>query len=190
MHTPLHEHARLGIDIGRVIIGAVGEDGTADTSFLGGSEADALATQAETGAFDTIRALVDRLDGRVWLVSKCGARVQALTRRWLLHHEFHTLTELPVENLRFCKERPQKRDIAATLELTHFIDDRLDVLRHLDGLVPSLYWFGRQSARPPDWVVPARDWRKVRRLLLPELRDEQVFGGDVIDEPDRRAGDV
>lgn len=171
MHTPLYADARLGIDIGRVIIGAVDEDGSADTSFLGGSEQDALATPPESGAFDTIRELVDRLDGQVWLVAKCGARIQALTRRWLLHHDFHEFTGLPAENLRFCKERPQKRDIATLLGLTHFVDDRLDVLRHRDGLVPSLYWFGRQSTRAPDWVVPARDWRAVRKLLLPELRD-------------------
>lgn len=190
MHIPLHEDARLGIDIGRVIIGAVGEDGEADTSFLGGSEADALATPPEPGSFETIRALVDRLEGRVWLVSKCGPRIQALSRLWLAHRDFHEITGLPPENLRFCKERPQKREIASGLELTHFIDDRLDVLRHLDGLVPSLYWFGHQQTPPPEWVVPVRTWRAVRKQLLPDLRDHEVIGGDMPDEPDRRPDDV
>ncbi|OLE24567.1 MAG: hypothetical protein AUG44_18770 [Actinobacteria bacterium 13_1_20CM_3_71_11] len=65
----------LGIDIGRVIIDGPA-DSRRDTGFFHGDEAAMLATPEMPGAFDTIRRLVDRFDGRVWLVSKCGRRAE------------------------------------------------------------------------------------------------------------------
>lgn len=188
MHNPLHEESRLGIDIGRVIVGAADENGQADTSFISGTDEHALATPPVEGAFETIALLGARLEGRVWLVSKCGPRIQALTRRWLLARGFHDATGIPPENLRFCRERPQKREHAADLGLTHFIDDRVDVLQHLRGIVPSLYLFGHQRGATPDWVVPVKTWRAARRALLPEHRDHEIVGRDLGDEPDAGAG--
>lgn len=124
---------KLGIDIGRVII--EGDQPGADTSFIGGSVEDALATPAVPGAFEAIARLVALFEGRVWLVSKCGARVEQKTRLWLAHHRFFAQTGIPEANVRFCRERPQKRDHAIALGLTHFIDDRHDVLAHLEGVV-------------------------------------------------------
>jgi hypothetical protein len=190
LHTTLHEQSRLGIDIGRVIVGAADENGHADTSFLSGSETAALETPPVEGAFETIASLHAQLEGRVWLVSKCGPRIQALTRRWLAHHGFHEKTGLSPEHLRFCRERREKRDHAARLGLTHFIDDRVDVLSHLVGLVPSLYLFGHQKSAPPEWVVHVRTWRNVKRLLLPNARDHQVLDGHGVDQPDGRSGNA
>ena len=81
------------------------------------------------------------LGGRVWLVSKCGPRVEEKTRRWLEHHRFFELTGVAEDHLRFCRERPQKREHALDLGLTHFVDDRRDVLHHLGGAVPHLFLF-------------------------------------------------
>lgn len=131
---------RLGIDIGRVII--EGDQPGADTSFIGGSIEDALATPAIAGAFEAIRRLVALFGGRVWLVSKCGARVEQKTRLWLAHHRFFEQTGVAEANVRFCRERPQKRDHAVALGLTHFIDDRRDVLGHLEGAVEHRVLFG------------------------------------------------
>lgn len=130
---------RLGIDIGRVII--EGDTPGADTSFIGGSIEDALATPAVAGAFDAIRRLVTLFGQRVWLVSKCGKRVEEKSRLWLAHHRFFAETGMSEANVRFCRERPQKRDHALDLRLTHFIDDRTDVLEHLAGAVPHLVLF-------------------------------------------------
>ncbi|WP_053234220.1 hypothetical protein [Sandaracinus amylolyticus] len=179
-HLPLPPGARLGVDIGRVIIGATADDGTTDTSFLSGSEDDALRTPPVPGAFETIARLHAHLEGRVWLVSKCGPRIQALTRRWLAHQGFHDVTGIPPEHVRFCRERRQKREHALALGLTCFVDDRLDVLRHLEGVVPALCWFGVQRDPAPDWVVATRTWRDVQRVLL---GDPEVLGGHVVDEP-------
>lgn len=100
--------ARLGIDVGRVLIAAA-LPGGGDTAFIGGSMADALATPAYEGMFEHVPELVERFEGRVWLVSKAGPSVQAKTRQWLRHHRFHERTGIPAENVRFCRERAQKR---------------------------------------------------------------------------------
>jgi hypothetical protein len=161
----------LGIDIGRVIINAADPSGTADTSFLSGSEEAALSTPASADAFEIIAELVRAFHGRVWLVSKCGPRIQALTRRWLERHAFHSLTGVRRDRVLFCLKRPQKREHCASIGATHFVDDRLDVLEHLVGLVPHLYWFGHQpgSRAAPPWARRALDWPEVRRLILGQL---------------------
>ena len=166
-HNGHKKHPVLGIDIGRVIIGAVGDDGTADTTFLNGGDDAAMVTPATQGAFETIAELVQQFEGRVWLVSKCGPKVQARSRRWLAHNRFFQLTGVEPRALRFCRERHQKADHCRKIKATHFIDDRLDVLRHLRPLGVKLYWFGKgQKGPPPPWVTPVVDWAAVRRELI------------------------
>ena len=155
----------LGIDIGRVIMRPVNDDGQPDTSFLTADDAAAVETPPAPGMFDVVPRLVDAFGGRVWLVSKAGARIEALTRRWFVRHEFFARTGLREDQARFCRRREDKRAHAAELRLTHFIDDRTDVLTHLRGLVPHLGLFGVQPQQPPDWVVPIADWPAVGRAL-------------------------
>ena len=168
-----HHHLRpvLGIDIGRVIIGAADSSGVADTSFISVSDEAALETPPSPGAFEAIAELTQAFSGRVWLVSKCGPRIQALTRRWLVHSSFYEKTGVRPDRVRFCRKRPEKREHCLAIGATHFIDDRLDVLGHLVGIVPRLYWFGHQrgSVAAPPWVQPVRDWPKTRRLVLSTL---------------------
>jgi hypothetical protein len=155
----------LGIDIGRVIMCPVHDDGQPDTSFLTANDAAALETPASPGMFEVVPRLVEAFGGRVWLVSKAGARVEALTRRWFLRHEFFARTGMPEAHARFCRRREDKRAHAAELGLTHFIDDRVDVLGHLRGLVPHLALFGVQTEPAPAWTIPIADWRAVGRAL-------------------------
>ena len=161
----------LGIDIGRVIIGAADSSGSADTSFISGSEAAALTTPPSVGAFDAIAELTEAFSGRVWLVSKCGPRIQQLTKRWLVRSSFYARTGVRSDRIRFCRRRPEKREHCLAIGATHFIDDRLDVLQHLLGAVPRLYWFGYQqpNTSAPPWAQPARDWSEARRLVLSQL---------------------
>jgi hypothetical protein len=166
-----HSQPILGLDIGRVIIGAADASGRADTSFLSGSDDAALSTPASEGAFDAIAELTRAFSGRVWLVSKCGPRIQQLTRRWLQLQSFYERTGVRQDRVRFCLKRPEKRDHCVAIGATHFVDDRLDVLEHLAGLVPRLYWFGHQTGTPsaPGWAQPVRDWSAARHLILSQL---------------------
>lgn len=138
----------LGIDIGNVII-----DGANDLFF--GQRY--LSVPAVPQAMEVIgRLAFSRFpDGQVHLVSKCHSIIQAKTRDWLKEHHFFESTLVPAQNLHFCLKRHEKAPIAKKLRLTHFIDDRLEVLSHMVGLVPNLYLF-----RPRE-----RDLRKFRAIL-------------------------
>jgi hypothetical protein len=162
------ERSRLGIDIGRVLMCPVQDDGRPDTSFLTAADGEALEVPAAPGMFEVVPRLVRAFGGRVWLVSKAGARIEQLTRRWFTRHEFFARTGLTEAQVRFCRKREDKRVHAADLGLTHFIDDRTDVLEHLRGLVPRLGLFGVQPAAPPEWVVPIADWASVGCVLSRE----------------------
>ena len=67
----------LGVDIGGVIIARA--TGGTDTAFLGGNY---LQTLAVPGAFDVLQQLWEKRFGDwIFLVSKCGQRVQSKTLR-------------------------------------------------------------------------------------------------------------
>lgn len=147
------QEPRLGVDVGRVIIAGDGPD----TSFLGVSDDDAMRAPAMEGAFESLARLVALYEGRVWLVSKCGERVQQRTRRWLAHHGFFEATGLRQDRVRFCRERREKAPICAELRVTCFVDDREDVLAAMAGVVPTRILFGAHAARGAE-IVPAPDW--------------------------------
>lgn len=155
MHT---DEPRLGIDFGRVIQGAALPDGGADTVFLSGGHEDAMRTSPTDNAFEVLSRLVHRFDGRAWVISKCGPRVQERTRQWLEHHDFYGHTGVPQENVRFCRRRADKAVHCADLGITHMIDDRLEVHEALRGLVPHLFLFGMYTGPVPDWVRHTRTW--------------------------------
>jgi len=161
----------LGIDIGRVIIdGSANPDG-GDTAFFSGTEVEMLATPAMPGAFDSISRLVQRFDGRVWLVSKCGPTIRDRSSRWLAHHQFFETTGMTKGNARFCRERREKRTHALKLGLTHFIDDRVDVHRAIYDIVDHCYLFGEQRGPAPDFVSHVADWPTAEAAVLATLAD-------------------
>ncbi|WP_433269083.1 hypothetical protein ACQPWR_11120 [Micromonospora vinacea] len=130
---------RLGVDIGGVVIEPADDD--ADTSFFGRNY---LRTPAVVGAFDALAALGPAFD-EVHLVSKCGEATERRTREWLAHHDFPAHTGIPVERVHFCRTRPDKAPIARRLRLTHFVDDKLEVLGYLDS-VPHRFLFRPRRA--------------------------------------------
>jgi len=161
---------RLGVDIGRVIITGPDDPHGADTAFFGADEQAMLATPAVDGVFDVLPRLVERFDGRVWLVSKCGERIQRHTEQWLAHHRFFERTGVPAGNQRFCLRRVDKAAHARELGLTHFVDDRLDVLEALRDVVAHRYLFGPQPRPAPDWVQHTADWPAVEAAILASHR--------------------
>src|SRR5690349_11814962 len=106
---------RLGVDIGRVVMCPAADDGAPDTSFLALPEHEALQVPAAPHLWDVLPDVVRAFGGRVWLVSKAGARIEALTRRWLAHHDFFARVGMAPGAVRFCRKRPEKRDHALAL---------------------------------------------------------------------------
>jgi hypothetical protein len=76
----------------------------------------------------------ERFGAQIFLVSKCAPRTQAWMQDWLTTHDFFDRTGLPGDHVRFCRERRQKAGICDELGVTHFVDDRLEVLSYLEGV--------------------------------------------------------
>lgn len=166
----VNESETLGVDIGGVIIDRVSEDDQIETP---GHYSYAGAAAVE-GAFEAIARLVQqRFRERVWLVSRCDEPIELVLMRWLEAHDFSGSTGIPSNQVLFCRQRHEKATICRQLRVTHFIDDRLEVLSHLVGTVPYLYLF-RSRASDVDrfrrflpHVRPISRWSELVDALLP-----------------------
>jgi hypothetical protein len=159
----------LGVDFGRVINDGSSHPSGDDTAFLTGSEETMLATPAMEGAFESLRRLADLFHGRVWIVSKAGPRIQANTERWLGHHGFFTTTLIPPDHLRFVRRRTEKATVCSQLGITHFVDDRAEVLEALIGIVPHLFLFGPQDGPSPDQAIAVPTWTEAEARVTQSL---------------------
>jgi hypothetical protein len=123
----------LGVDVGNVIIGGGGED----TSFFSDNY---LETPEVEGAIDSLARLVPKFDD-VYIISKCGNKVQKKTLEWMKYHDFYNRTGIGVDKFNFCYKREDKVWIAEFWGVTHFVDDRKDVLNTMHGVIPNLFHF-------------------------------------------------
>jgi hypothetical protein len=155
----------IGIDIGRVIIAGEHSPTGGDTSFFSGDDAALFRTPMVPHAFAAITELVEHFEGRAWLVSKCGTNVADRSLRWLSHHGFWATTGIAPESVRFCRERRQKAGIAEALGITHFVDDKHDVISSLSGIVEHRFLFGPQTKPTPAGSVHTPDWFAVLEMV-------------------------
>lgn len=155
----------LGIDVGGVLVDRVA--GGSDTSFFGDRPMD---TPAVPGALEAVAELVELFEYRVHIVSKAGPKISELTRRWLGSRRVTGTGGIPIGNVHFVRKRPDKQPICEQLGVTHFIDDRLDVLKHL-VTVDHRYLFtgglGEDDAPElvPAWVTVVDTWSRLVGLL-------------------------
>ncbi len=96
----------LGIDFGGVINDGSSHPSGDDTAFLSGGYKEAMATPMMAGAVESIRRLHAAFEGRVWIISKCGPRIQQRTEQWLEYHRFFESTDVDPTHVRFCRQRP------------------------------------------------------------------------------------
>ncbi|MGH7486905.1 MAG: hypothetical protein ACREMY_15090, partial [bacterium] len=123
-------------------------------------------------AMAAIRDIVRyRFGTGAYLISKCGPKVQEMTLRWLEAHDFFRKTSVVPGNVHFCRERSQKAAICETLGVTHFVDDRLEVLRHL-STVENLFLFQPRPTEVEEYAAFRRHvhevgtWNELRHLLI------------------------
>lgn len=161
MNNPNPLVPRLGVDIGRVIIHGDGPD----TSFIQARDDEtAMQAPAVDGAIEALARLTRRFEGAVWLVSKCGPRIEALSRRWLDHHGFFEKTGISAAQLRFCRERREKAGICLKLGVTMFVDDRIDVLVPMAGVVAHRFLFGAPSSSDPT-ITAVPTWQATEAAI-------------------------
>ena len=151
----------LGVDIGGVIVDRVAEN--SDTSFFGDRP---METPAVDGVFDALARLVATFECRVHIISKAGPKIAALSQDWLRSHGIFDAIGIPESNLWFVRKRPEKASICARLGVTHFVDDRPDVLQHLTTVPYQFLFLGGLGHHQPPVTSPT----KVHRVSTwPEL---------------------
>lgn len=153
----------LGVDVGGVLVDRIRADGS-DTSFFSDRF---LETPAVAGAFDALARLGrERFGQRICVVSKCGPRTEEKTRLWLAHHRLLDLLGLDTQALHFCRKRPDKAPICKRLGVTHFIDDRMEVLVHLTSVRHRILFGPQEAEVKAKGVVRANTWAEVAAKLL------------------------
>lgn len=158
----------LGVDIGGVILDWAIAKGT-DVAFSGDNY---LQTPALPDVFESLALLnTGRFKDNVFLVSKHDHFGPGRILEWLEHHDFYTRTGIPKEHLNFCTERAEKAAICERLGIQYFIDDRLEVLSHLVGIVPTLYLFRPSNEEVENFkehlpqVTRVEEWNELVQLL-------------------------
>lgn len=157
----------LGVDFGGVITDRVADN--SDTSFFADRF---LETPMVDGAFDALSRLVaGTFEGRVHIISKAGPKIQARTKLWMAHHQFTDRTGIPETQIHFCRERQDKAPICKRLGVTHFVDDRLDVLGYLETVPVKLLFCARISearalpAELPSGIAKVSGWAEAEVAL-------------------------
>jgi len=173
---------RLGVDLGGVVI-------------------DKYAIDPKTGvryprqhpdipevkdAFDALFTL-NTLGVQIYTVSSGGLEVERGRKTWLARHKFFERTHVPAWNLRFCEERKNKLIWCKHLGITHFVDDRAEVLSALASDVPYLYLFrprprlnGEGEAHGPEpFMERSETWHELTRLLIRDIEAYQLKLGRV-----------
>ncbi|HEU5122018.1 MAG TPA: hypothetical protein VFT59_04165 [Candidatus Saccharimonadales bacterium] len=156
---------RIGLDVGGVIIDAIGNDNT-DTAFRSDNY---MATSAVEGAYKAVKHLVASFGAdNIFIISKCGEVTEAKTRRWLSGNRFYIETGFNPTNLYFCRTRAEKAPIAARLRLTDFVDDRVDVLAYMKDIVERRYLFGPQLNNEQDTtgLFIANSWEDALTVIM------------------------
>lgn len=162
-HDPRKREGRppvLGLDVGHVLAeGLLGDE----------------QVRPVEGALDAAAELVEAFDGRAHIISKAGPRVEELTRRWFADADVLQRLGIGAAAVHFVREQVGKAAVCGDVAVTHMIDDRVSVLRHLGG-VPFRFLFGHRQLRPgikagdaeaSFW--PTATWADARRAVLQTL---------------------
>ena len=159
----------LGIDIGGVILDFA-------LSFKSGGVSDEgfMATPVVVDSIESIAELNKGVfKDNIYLVSKYSNDGPEGIRKWLHSQKFYERTGIPESHLYQCRERDGKAPIVKELGVTHFIDDRAEVMSHFADFVPNLYHFQSKlenrdeySAKIPNLIF-VNSWKE----LMPMLKD-------------------
>ena len=127
---------RIGFDVGNVIL-RNDTDSSEAVSFLNRRQSYVDGALEAIGHFVTVISA-----DNAFIISKCGPTMQERTSDFLDSTDFYGQTGFDRDHVLFCRHRSEKAPIAASLGLTDFVDDRLDILRSMTT-VKRKYLFQR-----------------------------------------------
>lgn len=159
---------KIGIDIGGVIIDRARNDGS-DTSLFGPNYLNAHAVKDALSAIAEINEHL--FPNESYIISKCGANIERKSREWLSAQGFYGTTGMSEDKVHFCRMRADKAPIAQKLGLTHFIDDKYEVLGYMKDVVANRILFNPDKQEIIDTgplagaVIPVFSWQDVLVFL-------------------------
>lgn len=129
------------------------------------------------GAAEAIRQLTENF-GPLYVISRVD-NVQDSEEILVFLKEHGILDFIPIENIRFCLKRTDKQWIAADLKLTHFVDDRMEVLFHMKS-VPNRFALNpvpeEVAQYPLDGIRIVHSWDEVLKAILsPPIRGWYIY---------------
>lgn len=158
----------LGVDVGGVIMDFLGLDQD-DPRQTG----DVVDIPPVTDSIESLATLnsSDKFAARVFLVSRYRGSGPEAVLSWLHHWDFFERTAIPENHFYPCAQRHEKLPIALDLHITHFVDDRAEVLSHMIGVVPHLFLFQNLDESMDDFAAARSHMRffKTWKELLPAL---------------------
>jgi len=124
-------------------------------------------------AFRVIRRLIDeRFGNNVHIVSRVSPEQEIRARAFVTGEHFQKELAIPLNRVHFCGERHEKGPICKQINVTHFIDDRPEVMSAMPPSVvrkilldPDETDLRLFASRLGDFNI-ARSWLDVERLLL------------------------
>ncbi|MBB4320476.1 hypothetical protein GGE43_004071 [Agrobacterium tumefaciens] len=148
----------IGIDVGGVLLQtqAMKSWGNSSVGFL-------VAYEGALNALQTL--IIPQFEENWFVISKAEHEHRNQIKESLEHHGFLDSVGGELGNLIFTDTNAEKAEIARDLRLSHFIDDKWDVLRHMPWL-RRLIHFSDAPVSSSGWnVVHAPTWDHVRRIL-------------------------
>ena len=101
---------------------------------------------------------------------------QARSLAWLDRHDFWSLTGIRRDAVRFCRKRHEKAPICLEHRIGYFVDDRVDVLVPMAGIVRHRFLFGASSS-PDSAIAPVSTWAAAERAIGGALAEELATEG-------------
>lgn len=151
----------LGVDFGNVIVrpGLKAGESMFSAAYLYAPPSD--------DCFDILGLLNGsrRFDGRVYVVSKAGERIERRTREWMEHHDFYARTGIPADRLHFVRSIEEKPDTCRELGITDFVDDRLEVLELMPWMVGRYLYCPTRPEHLPRRITWVATWRELNSRL-------------------------
>lgn len=158
----------LGIDLGNVIIDHLSFGTTRDYVEHG----DYTLIPPMKNVMESLRILNDGMfEGNIFVVYNATDVADSKILAWLEFHNFYEATGISRDRVHRTENGRDKSSICLRYKATHFVDDRLEVLKLLIGKVPNLYLLRPQEEEVKQfqdalpYVYRANEWTEIIALI-------------------------
>lgn len=150
---------KLGVDIGGVIASRKNSKG--ERTYLSSEQfLDCLPME---GVYDALRKLAEKYD--LYIVSRGEEKTDESSETWLNVWGIDKI--IPPNQCHRCRKIEEKGDICARLGITHFVDDRKDVLDLLPQNIVRLHFqTPEQLIKYGSGGINVESWKQVLIALL------------------------